>query len=424
MNTRIAGIVDVFSNRDFAIFTAGNALALIGLWVQRLAVGWLAWHLTESGFWLGAVAFADLFPVVVVGPFAGVLADRVDRRRIILICKFLHLTQAVSLAVLVGLGWARIEVVFGLTLFAGTVVGLQQAARLAIVPSMVRGQNLGQAVAINSVIFNLARFVGPALAGMLITGPGVTVAFAAAAGGHLAVVLAILAIRPDPPQDLKHRGVLQEIWDGIRYTFGHKALAPLLILAAIGSLLSRPVFELLPGFADQVFGRGAGGLAILTSAVGAGAIVAGIWLAQRPGGVGGLTRITLVYFILMGVLSAAFGLTSWFWLGVLLMAMCGGAMVATGTGTQTLVQTSVAAHMRGRVLSIWGIVIRGGPAIGALMMGSLAEGWGFGIPVALGGLICVLIGGWVYLRRQSDLVRLLEGGEAAVPEKADDRGAS
>lgn len=413
MNTRIAAIFNVFSNRDFTIFTAGNALALIGLWIQRLAVGWLAWDLTQSGFWLGAVAFADLFPVVVIGPFAGVLADCLDRRRIILVCKILHLLQTAALALLVYLGWASIEAVFGLALFAGTVIGVQQAARLAIVPNLVRSEHLGRAVALNSVIFNLARFIGPAFAGMLITGPGVAVAFTVAAVGHFAVIIALLAIHPAPHETFQRRGMLLDIADGVRYTFGHKALGPILALATIGAILSRPVLELLPGFADEVFGRGAGGLAILTSAVGFGAVLSGLWLAQRQSAAG-LTAVTLISFILTGVLCVAFGMTGWFWLGAVLMAMAGGAMVITGAGTQTLIQSSVAGHMRGRVLSIWGIVFRGGPAIGALIMGGLAENWGFGPPVALGGLICVVAGGWMY-RRRAGLVRLLEGEPTESP---------
>lgn len=408
-------IAGVFSNRDFAVFTAGNSVSLVGLWVLRLAVGWLAWDLTQSGFWLGAVAFADLFPVILVGPFAGVFADRLNQQRIITICRVLSAVQALALAALVLFGVATIELVFALTLFGGTVTGIQQPARLAIVSSLVRPEHIGPAVAMNSVIFNLARFVGPAIAGVLITTVGISVAFGLAAVGHTVAAATFWRLRLAQPERAPHRGVMAELADGARYAFSHAAIAPMLILAVIGSLLARPVFELLPGFADAVFARGAGGLAILTSAVGVGAIAAGLWLAQR-GGVKGLTAITLGSFGLSGLLAAAFAVTGWFWLGVVLIALAGALMVVTGTGTQTLIQTAVDRHMRGRVLSIWGITFRGGPAIGSFAMGWLAEHWGFGTPVAIGGLAC-LAAAMVTYRHRARLAALLEA-ETPVPAPA------
>lgn len=408
---RSSAILGVFSNRAFAVFTAGNSVSLVGLWVQRLAVGWLAWHLTQSGFWLGAVAFADLFPVILVGPFAGVFADRLNQQRIIIVCRVLTTGQAVALSSLVALDIATIEIVFALTLFGGTVTGIQQPARLAIVSSLVRPEQLGSAVAINSVVFNLARFVGPAIAGVLITSAGMFSAFALAALGHGIAAATFWRIRIALPEPAPRRGMMTDLAEGARYAFSHAAIGPMLMLAIVGAVLARPVFELLPGFADAVFGRGAGGLAILTSAVGVGAIVAGLWLAQRTG-VKGLTAVTLGSFAVAGALSAAFAVTGWFWLGAALMAAAGGAMVVNGTGTQTLIQTAVAGHMRGRVLGIWGIIFRSGPAIGAVVMGWLAEHWGFGLPVALGGVLCVGAAAVMFPRR-ARLARVLEGDPAA-----------
>lgn len=403
---RASVIGGVFANRDFTVFTAGNSVSLVGLWVLRLAVGWLAWDLTQSGFWLGAVAFADLFPVILVGPFAGVFADRLNQQRIIIVCRVLSAVQALALAGFVFFGGATIELVFVLTLFGGAVTGVQQPARLAIVSSLVRAEDIGPAVAMNSVIFNLARFVGPAIAGVLITTAGTSVAFALAAVGHTISAATFWRLRLVPQERAPHRGVLDELVDGARYAFSHAAIAPLLILAIVGALLARPVFELLPGFADAIFERGAGGLAILTSAVGVGAIGAGLWLVQR-GGVRGLTTITLGSFGVTGLLTAAFAVTGWFWLGVVLIALAGAVMVINGTGTQTLIQTAVDRHMRGRVLSIWGITFRGCPAIGSFAMGWLAEYWGFEVPVAIGGLLC-LGAALMMFRRRVQLAALLE----------------
>lgn len=413
---RASAIVGVFANRDFAVFTAGNSASLIGLWVQRLAVGWLAWELTESGFWLGAVSFADLFPAVLVGPFAGVFADRLNQQRIIIVCRVLSAVQALALAALVLFDVATIGMVFVLTLFGGAVTGVQQPARLAIVSSLVRSEDIGPAVAMNAVIFNLARFVGPGVAGVLIATVGAPSAFVVAAVGHTVAAATFWRLRLAPQERAPRRGVMAELADGARYAFSHAAVGPLLILAIAGALLARPVFELLPGFADAVFGRGVGGLSILTSAVGIGAIAAGLWLVQR-GGARGLTAITLGSFGGSGLLAAAFAATGWFWLGVVLIAMAGALMVVTGTGTQTLIQMTVDRHMRGRVLGIWGIIFRGGPAFGSFAMGWLAVYWGFDWPVAIGGLLCLGVA-LVMFRRRARLAALLEdtppGGPAAA----------
>jgi MFS family permease len=418
IQAHMAPILAVFSNRAFTLFTAGNSVSLIGVWVHRLAVGWLAWELTESYFWLGAVSFADLFPALLIGPFAGVLADRTDRRWILIICKAFASLQGLALMVLAIYGMS-IEVLFVLTLIGGTVIGVQQPARMAIVPSLVQPEHLSSAVALNSVIFNSARMVGPALAGVLIAGPGVVYAFAFVGLSHAAIMTVLVMLKLKPTKRRPPRGVLTELAEGVHYAFSHPALSPILILAIIGSVFGRPVFELLPGFADAVFDHGPGGLAILTASVGLGALLAGLWLAQR-GSVRGLTGVTIQTFIATGVFSAAFAATSWFWLGALLMALAGAVTTVTGAGSQILVQTAVADEMRGRVLSFWGLTFRGGPAIGVLAMGWLADYWGAGLPVALGGIVCIAAGARMYRRRAELAAGLeLEGGTAAAPGSSD-----
>lgn len=371
------------------MFTAGNALSLVGLWILRLAVGWLAWDLTKSGFWLGAVAFADLFPVVLIGPFAGVLADRADRRTIILACKTLSMFQALALMALMLMDMLSIWPLFLLTLFNGIIIGVQQPARLAIVPALVRPEDLGSAVGINSVVFNLARFVGPAVAGALLEGPGAAAAFGVSAAGSVAVIAALLAIPPQRAEEAGHGGVLREIAEGAHYAFSHAAIGPLLLLSLGGSILVRPVFELLPGFVDAVFGRGPGGLAVLTSAVGLGAVVAGLWLAQR-GTAAGLAAITVWSFVLSGAFAFAFAMLPEFWSAAAAMVAAGAAMVLSASGAQTLIQKVVDRNMRGRVLGIWGIIFRGGPAVGAFLMGWLSNQFGLSPPIAAGGAIFAL----------------------------------
>ena len=411
MKARFPGfsaIRGVFSNRNYAIYMSGNSISLVGFWVQRLGVGWLTWELTGSGFWLGFIAFADLFPVVVIGPFAGVLADRVDRRRLMQVCQTLGLLQAAVLALLTAVDAITIEALLGLTLFLGVTTAANQPARLSLVPSLVRPADLSTAVALNAVIFNTARFVGPAVAGVVIAGFGVAWAFAFNAVSYavLVVVLGFLRLPPRQRPPSGASGVLADIGEGVRYAVRHPAIGPLLLLMTAVSLLARPVFELLPGFVDTVFGLGAGGLAALTSAVGLGAIAGGVWLAQR-GTLAGLTRIVLASAAVSGLVLVAFSGTALFWLALAAMAAAGAATVMCSIGIQTLIQTTVAGHMRGRVLSLWGIIIRAGPALGALAMGWSSGYLGLGWPVAAGGALCTLAAAIAWSRR-SRLAALLE----------------
>ena len=172
-------------NANFGIYSLGSAVSLTGMWMQRIAIGWLTWRLTESGFWLGVVAFADFFPVIVIAPFAGAAADRWDRLRVVKISQAILLLQAAVLYVATAIGRIDVGLIVALTAFQGVVVAFNQPARLALVPSLVPHADLGPAVAINSVIFNLARFIGPVFAGFAIVWSGVAAAFAANALSYI-----------------------------------------------------------------------------------------------------------------------------------------------------------------------------------------------------------------------------------------------
>ncbi len=403
MNMRgpgLAAIRSTFSHRNYAIYTAGNTVSLIGMWIQRLAVGWLAWELTKSGFWLGAVAFAHLFPVVLLGPICGVLADRFDRRRVALFSQNLAMIQAVVLTVLMVMDLMTIEILFSLTIVLGIGVAINQPARLSMVPSLVPRENLATAVAISSVIFNVARFIGPAIAGPLIAIFGIATAFAVNAVTYMAMIAALMMLRLEPHEGGRRSamGMITELREGLRYAFSSRQFAPLLLLIAISALLGRPLFELLPGFADLVFGRGANGLAILTSAIGLGAIVAGLWLALRAS-MTGLRMIAFTTSVLTGISVAGFALTSDFWLACAMMSVAGFAISACGITTQIMIQMRVDESMRGRVLSLWGLINFGGPAFGAVFLGWLTGYLGMAMPIAAGGVACAAASLWVFYAR-------------------------
>ncbi len=413
-------IVRAFANRNFAIFTAGYAVSLTGLWIQRLAVGWLAWRLTGSGLWLGAIAFADFCPSVLIGPFAGVLADRYDRRRLAIACQVAYFAFALALFVLTVAGRINIWLLFVLVFGFGLASGLLQPARLSLVPSLVRPADMTAAVAINSINFNFARFLGPAVAGVIITAYDVAPAFAINAVACLVMIgtLSVLRVPSNGGAAGCEEGVFRQVAEGFRYVVRHPGIGPLMLLLLVGAVFARPVLELLPAIADVTFGRGAHGLAWLTSATGLGAVLGCLWLARR-GRVEGLTEIvfssTLVFSTAVVVLLAA----GYFWMAVVAIAVAGFAMVVGGVGTQVLIQTTVEDRLRGRVLSLFGLVFRAVPAAGALGMGWLSDLFGLRAPLIVGAVLWV--GVWALLRHRapsmrSSLERMGEAGGAGVSD--------
>jgi hypothetical protein len=221
--------------------------------MQRIAVGWLTWQLTGSGFWLGIVAFADFFPAVVVGPIAGAAADRCDRLRVVKISQTISLLQATLLFWLTATGYMTIGLLVALTAFQGVVVAFNQPARLALVPSLVPQAELATAVAINSVVFNLARFIGPACAGLAIVWSGVSAAFAANALTYLPFLAALVHIRIKSADaaPAKRHSMMTDLVEGIRYTVLHPSIAALLVLLTALGIGGRPLSELLPGIAAE-----------------------------------------------------------------------------------------------------------------------------------------------------------------------------
>ena len=203
-------------NPNFGLYSVGSAISLIGMWMQRIAIGWLTWQLTGSGFWLGVVSFADFFPVVVVGPIAGAAADRWDRLKAVQVSQALSLLQASVLFWLTATGRITIELLVALTAFQGVVVAFNQPARLVLVPSLVPHADLATAVAINSVVFNLARFIGPACAGPLIVWTGVSGAFAANALSYLPFLAVLARIRIKASEEIppKRSNMISELKEG------------------------------------------------------------------------------------------------------------------------------------------------------------------------------------------------------------------
>ena len=390
MSLRDAPLIRVFRNRDYLLYTIGNGISLIGLWVQRLAVGWLTWQLTHSGFWLGAVAFADLFPALIVGPFAGVLADRFDRTRILRVTQTISLLQAATFWLAYESGHVNVYIIFALTLGLGINAAITQPARLALIPQLVRSEDLNTALAFNSVLFNGARFIGPMVAGLILSVSDLGKTFLFNAFSYLAMIAALLYMKPSPRRAaVSQHSVLHDLGQGIRYCASHASIGPLLLMIGVVAVFARPIADLLPGFAGHVFERGEQGLVWLTSAMGVGSIVAGVWLAQRAS-VTGLPAITLISIVVTGVSLVAFAATSRFVPAIVLVLVASGAISVCGTATQTLVQRIVDDDKRGRAMSLWGLIFRGAPALGVLLMGTASDWFGLAAPVIGGAVVCIL----------------------------------
>jgi MFS family permease len=394
-------IRQVFAIRNYRFYLLGNLVSTSGNWVQRVAMGWLTWDLTQSGAWLGVIAFADLFPTFLIGLFAGALVDRSDAFKVLKRTQLLQLAQASALTALVFSGHVTVEWLVVFALVRGIIVAFNRPARMTTIYNIAGREHLTSAIAVNSMVFNSSRFIGPALGGAVTASLGVGWAFGFNALTYLAFYGCLMAIRIAPAiiQTTK-RSLLADAVAGVRYTAGTEAIAVLL-----GTML--------------VFGRGAGAYSTLLTLHGVGAMAAGAWLAQR-GGLRGYTGVTVASLLVVSLALIVFSLAHNYWVAMPVMVVTGWAFVVQGVTIQTLIQTSIVAEMRGRVMSLYGMVARGTPAIGALMMGGLSEYFGLPAPVLGGAVLCLLLWAWVRTR-QVRLAAELER-ETPVPVMGAERG--
>ncbi len=398
---KLAEVRSVLSNRRFAAYTCCNSISMVGVWAQRLAVGWLTWQLTESEFWIGAIAFADLLPVVLVGPLAGVWVDRPLRKLLMRWCQSIMLVQSLVLFFLSSSGSINIWMLLVLVLINGTVAAIYHPVRLSVVPSLVESADLMAAVSMTAVTFHLARFAGPALAGVVIALYGLAPTFLMVAFSYVVMLFAAFLIKiPSRPwlEGLQKRSVLAELRDGLDYVVSNRAIAYVLLIQAILALCARPLGELLPAFIGTVFSEGAGMLAVLTSAMGVGAVVAGLrlllWDVSR-----GLVSLIIWSTALAGVAVILFSLTLNIWLAVVIIFFVAYWVTVAGIASQTLIQTRVEESKRGRVLSLWAAIYRGAPGVGSLLIGWAAGLYGLAWPNILAASCCVIAALWMVRRR-------------------------
>jgi len=406
-------ISELCKQPNFAWYMGGQTIALVGMWAQKIAIGWLTWELTRSNFWVGAIAFADLFPTVVITPIAGVIADRVDRLRMSRLCQTLAGIHALILAILTFSGLIEIWSLFGLALVLGIIMAFATAARLALVPNLMEARFVPAAIGIDSSIYNMARVVGPMIAAALISLVGTGATFLFNAVSYVIFVLCMFRLHLVRSESSGRGGnVFAQSLDGMRYAARHPGIGPALILLVAAAIGVKPFLEMLPGLADGVFRAGVEGFATFAAVAGAGAIVSGVWIAAR-GEAQGTTRIAFGSMMLgvLGIFTVC--ATPVIWVGLVGTFMVGAAVTLAGTSTQILMQNSVEGAVRGRVMSLYGMIHRGAPALGAVVIGGAAEQVGLQPALvgggALTGIVFVLM-----LRRYARMVAALESPQGKV----------
>lgn len=409
-------IRSALANPNYRYYAIGSFASHLGTWVQRVAVGWLTWELTHSGFWLGIVAFADLAPTVFLAPICGVVADRVNRLHGSRMTQSLAAVQAVVLWGMAVAGLLTIGWLVALVLVQGVILAFNQPLRFAIIPSLVDRKNLSSAIAINSISFNFARIAGPAVAGTIIALDGVASAFLVNAVTYILFIVSLFVINPPmPPRGAARplREVPAEILEGVQYCVRTPGLAPMFVLLGVYAVFGRAYSELLPGFADDVFHYGVAGFSMLTAAAGAGSVAASVVLASR-GSLVGLTNFVAWNILLLSLALAGLTATANIWVGLFSVFLAGFSMLCVGVGEQTLLQNTLSSDVRGRVMSLYGMISRGGPAVGALAMGWASDSIGLRWPVFSAALICLGLWLWVLPRRRG----MAEALEAGVPAEA------
>lgn len=389
------------SYRDFRIYLIGNVFALNGLWMQRLTMGWIAWELTGSASFVGFVAFMNFAPTMVASPFFGVLVDRVRLQSAAMINQSIHF----ALTLILYLSFSADLLGPGLLAVISGVLGLSAAAhhpiRMSLAPRLVDRSAVASVISMTAINFNLGRLTGPALGGWLIAIWGVGTALLVQAACFLPLIFVISSLRPRESQRQKAGPTpfLQDMAFGIRHVRRTLLIRQAILVTGVGAFLSRGVLEILPVIADGAFAKGATGVGILTAVSGVGALVAGVAKAVMPGqSPGRLPRLALGTAVLGVSMVPVVGFSTSWELTLALVAILGFATTMTGVSMQTAIQMGLEDEYRGRVMSLWVLVVVGAAASGAVILGGLADLLGLAPALSLvGGVGALFLA--LYVRR-------------------------
>ncbi|HEY1952632.1 MAG TPA: MFS transporter [Gemmatimonadaceae bacterium] len=386
-------LLRALQHRNYRLFFSGQTVSLIGTWITRIATSWLVYRLTGSVFLLGIVGFFGQIPTLVLAPFAGVLVDRWNRHRILVITQILSMLQSVGLAVLTLAGIITVTDILLLQVAQGIINAFDTPARQAFVVEMVNDRaDLPNAIALNSSMVNASRIIGPSIGGVLIAAFGEGWCFALDAVSYLAVLASLMAMRveerPLPSRDTR---VLAELMVGVRYVSRFPPTRYALLLLALVATMGMPYTVLMPAIASEVLHGGAHTLGYLMTASGVGALAGAFYLASRRS-VLGLGRAMVISTTTFGVALVVFSFSRVLWLSLVILPFVGGGMMVEMASTNTILQTIVEDDMRGRVMAFYTMAFLGTAPLGSLLAGFVADHIGPMRTITAGGVACVIAG--------------------------------
>src|SRR5438045_1594911 len=385
-SARIPMALRALRHRNFQLFFAGQLISLVGTWMQTVAQSWLVYRLTGSALLLGTVGFASQIPVFLLAPFGGAVADRRRRHRIVIATQASAMILASVLAFFTLTGRVQVWHIFVLAASLGAVNAFDIPARQAFLVEMVGKEDLMNAIALNSSMFNGARVIGPAIAGILVARIGEGWCFFSNAVSYIAVIIGLLMMKVHAPRSAPRQGsALKDILEGLNFVRSTAPIRALLLLLGLLSLMGMPYSVLMPIFADQILHGGARGLGILMGATGVGALIGAIALTLKKSvrGLGTWVAFSAAGF---GAALILFSTSRHFWLSAALLVPVGLFMMVQMASSNTLIQARVPDHLRGRVMALYSMMFMGMAPFGALLGGAVADRLGAPLAVSMGAV--------------------------------------
>ena len=382
--------------RNYRLFFGGQIVSLVGTWITTTATSWLVYRLTGSALLLGVVGFAGQFPAFLLGPFAGIVVDRHDRHRLLVVTQTMSMLQSFALAALTLSGHITIGLIIALNIVQGIVNAFDMPGRQSFLIQMIENKaDLGNAIALNSSMVNAARLLGPSIAGVVIAAVGEGWCFFIDGVSYLAVIAALVMMRITAA-DRRGAGrgrALHEFREGFSYAFGFRPIRSIILLLAIVSLVGVPYTVLMPIFAAEIFHGGPHTLGLLMTSSGVGALAGALWLAARKSVVG-LGRIIPAAGTLFGAGLIFFSFSRTLWIALPFMVITGFGFMTQMAASNTVIQTIVDDAKRGRVMSFYMMAFLGTVPFGSLIAGSLSSRIGAPHTLLVGGICCVAGAAW------------------------------
>jgi len=375
-------------HRNFRLFCFGQIISLCGTWMQTVAQTWLMYRLTHSEFLMGLTQFCLQIPVFAMAPLGGLLSDRLPRRRMIVICQSLLMVQALILGLLTVAGRVGVPDILVLAVAMGCINAFDIPARQSFIVEMAGKDDLLNAISLNSSIFNAARVVGPALAGLLVYRVGEGPCFLVNAASFVPVILSLLAMRLPPFQSLAVEAPWEHLVQGFRYAYETLHIRYLLMLLAAATISGATALVLMPFIADSILGRGAKGLGALLASMGVGALIGTLILARR-GTSRGLIRVVLLSSAGLGATLILLAVSRSFPLSLVIMLALGFSTLRQLAATNTLIQSLIPDEYRGRIMSMYTMSVVGLVPFGSIVTGAVANRVGAAVTVAVGGVVCL-----------------------------------